>query len=120
MVSTPFGIATSDTREGIDLVERVAVHPPGTLVWSLVPMARFASIGAWFAPLSVATRPAVPLLQVASLDHLMATKVKVILQRSESKDYRDIATMLRAGVRLETGSRRRRRCSIQPSRPPKP
>ena len=42
-------------------------------------------------------------LQVASLDDLMATKVKVILQRSESKDYRDIAAMLRAGVRLETG-----------------
>jgi hypothetical protein len=42
-------------------------------------------------------------LQVASLDDLMATKVKDILQRSESKDYRDIAAMLRAGVRLETG-----------------
>ncbi len=42
-------------------------------------------------------------LQAASLDDLMATKVKVILQRSESKDYRDIAAMLRAGVRLETG-----------------
>lgn len=42
-------------------------------------------------------------LQVASLDDLMATKVKVILQRSESKDYRDIAALLRAGVRLETG-----------------
>lgn len=42
-------------------------------------------------------------LQVASLDDLMATKVKVILQRSESKDYRDIAAMLRAGVSLETG-----------------
>jgi Nucleotidyl transferase AbiEii toxin, Type IV TA system len=40
---------------------------------------------------------------VASLDDLMATKVKVILQRSESKDYRDIAAMLRAGVRLEIG-----------------
>lgn len=31
------------------------------------------------------------------------SKVKVILQRSESKDYRDIAALLRAGVRLETG-----------------
>ncbi len=42
-------------------------------------------------------------LRVASLDDLMATKVKVILQRSESKDYRDIAAMLRAGTRLEIG-----------------
>lgn len=42
-------------------------------------------------------------LQVASLDDLMATKLKVILQRVEAKDYRDIAAMLRAGVRLEKG-----------------
>lgn len=42
-------------------------------------------------------------LRVASLEDLMATKVKVILQRSEAKDYRDIAAMVRAGVRLETG-----------------
>ena len=39
-------------------------------------------------------------LQVASLDDLMATKVKVVLQRAEAKDYRDIAAMLRAGVSL--------------------
>ena len=42
-------------------------------------------------------------LQVASLDDLMATKVKVILQRAEAKDYRDIAAMLGAGVDLATG-----------------
>lgn len=38
---------------------------------------------------------------VASLADLMAFKVKVILQRVEAKDYRDIAVMLRAGARLE-------------------
>ena len=32
----------------------------------------------------------------ASLDDLMASKVKVILQRAEAKDYRDIATMVGA------------------------
>ena len=48
-------------------------------------------------------RTADGVMRVASLDDLMATKVKVILQRSESKDYRDIAAMLRAGVRLEIG-----------------
>lgn len=42
-------------------------------------------------------------IQVASLDDLMATKVKVVLQRAEAKDYRDIAAMLRAGVSLAKG-----------------
>lgn len=42
-------------------------------------------------------------LWVASLDDLMATKVKVILQRIEAKDYRDIAAMLEAGVSLDRG-----------------
>lgn len=43
------------------------------------------------------------ILQVASLDDLMATKVKVILQRAEAKDYRDIAEMIKAGVSLSRG-----------------
>ena len=42
-------------------------------------------------------------LQVASLDDLMATKVKVVLQRAEAKDYRDVAAMLGAGVSLARG-----------------
>lgn len=42
-------------------------------------------------------------LQTASLDDLMATKVKVILQRAEAKDYRDIAAMLGAKVSLSKG-----------------
>lgn len=42
-------------------------------------------------------------LQVASLDDLMATKVKVILQRAEAKDYQDIAAMVKAGVSLSKG-----------------
>jgi len=43
------------------------------------------------------------ILQVASLDDLMATKVKVVLQRAEAKDYRDIAAMVKAGVSLPAG-----------------
>jgi predicted nucleotidyltransferase component of viral defense system len=39
-------------------------------------------------------------LQVASLDDLMATKLKVILQRAEAKDYRDIAAMVNAVSRV--------------------
>jgi len=42
-------------------------------------------------------------IQVASLDDLMATKLKVILQRAEAKDYVDIAAMLTAGVSLAKG-----------------
>lgn len=42
-------------------------------------------------------------LCVASLADLMATKLKVILQRSEAKDYQDIAAMVRAGVRVDAG-----------------
>ena len=41
--------------------------------------------------------------EVASLDDLMAHKVKVVLQRAEKKDYEDIAAMLRAGVSLAQG-----------------
>ena len=42
-------------------------------------------------------------MRVASLDDLMAHKLKVILQRSENKDYRDIAAMIRAGCQLARG-----------------
>lgn len=40
---------------------------------------------------------------IASLDDLMATKLKVILQCAEAKDYGDIAAMLNKGVSLSTG-----------------
>jgi len=42
-------------------------------------------------------------LQVASFDDLMMTKVKVVLQRAEAKDYRDVAAMINAGVSLSRG-----------------
>ncbi|XUM22522.1 nucleotidyl transferase AbiEii/AbiGii toxin family protein [Bradyrhizobium oligotrophicum S58] len=38
---------------------------------------------------------------VASLEDLLATKLKAILDRAEAKDYRDIAAMILAGVSLE-------------------
>jgi hypothetical protein len=40
-------------------------------------------------------------LLVASLEDLLATKLKAILDRAEAKDYRDIAAILSAGVSLE-------------------
>jgi hypothetical protein len=42
-------------------------------------------------------------MQIASLDDLMATKLKVVLQRIEAKDYIDIAAMITAGVDLSKG-----------------
>ena len=42
-------------------------------------------------------------LEVASLEDLMATKLKVILQRAEAKDYRDIVAMVGAGLDLAHG-----------------
>ena len=40
---------------------------------------------------------------VASLADMMAHKLKVILQRIEAKDYRDIAAMLKNGMALDEG-----------------
>jgi Nucleotidyl transferase AbiEii toxin, Type IV TA system len=42
-------------------------------------------------------------MEVASLLDLMTTKLKVIMQRIESKDYHDIAAMLNAKVDLAAG-----------------
>ena len=42
-------------------------------------------------------------LLVASLDDLMATKLKATLDRAEAKDYRDIAEMISAGVSMPAG-----------------
>jgi hypothetical protein len=42
-------------------------------------------------------------VQVAGLDDLMAHKTKVIRQRHEAKDYRDIAAMIEAGVSVGRG-----------------
>ena len=42
-------------------------------------------------------------LRVASLLDLLGTKLKVLLQRIEQKDYLDIEAILRSGVRLEDG-----------------
>lgn len=42
-------------------------------------------------------------LLVASLEDLLATKLKATLDRAEAKDYRDIAEMIAAGVSLPRG-----------------
>jgi hypothetical protein len=40
-------------------------------------------------------------LLVASMDDLLATKLKAIIDRAEAKDYQDISAMLSAGIPLE-------------------
>jgi len=42
-------------------------------------------------------------VRVASLVDLLATKLKAVFQRSEAKDYIDIAAIIEAGVPLATG-----------------
>ncbi len=42
-------------------------------------------------------------LDVASLDDLLALKLSVLLQRVEIKDYQDIVAMLKSGMSLERG-----------------
>jgi Nucleotidyl transferase AbiEii toxin, Type IV TA system len=75
--------------------------PYGTAEREHVKVSFFGSIGFGRVGEPDVTEDGV--LHVASLDDLMATKVKVILQRAEAKDYRDIAAMVGAGVNLAKG-----------------
>jgi hypothetical protein len=68
--------------------EKVKVSFYGSIIFGCVGKPDFTSDG---------------VLQVAALDDLMATKLKVVLQRAEAKDYRDLAAMIDAGVNLSRG-----------------
>ena len=80
---------------------------PNTLVVSApmpsgpVKVSFFGGIG--FGRVADPLRTRDQILLVASLDDLMATKLKATLDRAEAKDYRDIAQMLEAGVSLPQG-----------------
>ena len=66
-----------------------------------VKISFFGSIGFGRVNDPLLTRDGV--LLVASLDDLMATKLKATLDRAEAKDYRDIAAMISVGVSLSAG-----------------
>ena len=66
-----------------------------------VKLSFFGGIG--FGRVGVPELTADGVAQVASLDDLMATKLKVLLQRVEAKDYVDIAALLTHGVALDRG-----------------
>ena len=68
---------------------------------SSVKVSFFGEIG--IGRVSVPDRTADGAVEVASLLDLMATKLKVMQQRIEAKDYRDVAALLRARTRLEDG-----------------
>jgi hypothetical protein len=74
----------------------LAAMPSGT-----VKISFFGGIGIGRVNAPLQTRDGT--LLVASLDDLMATKLKTILDRAEAKDYRDIAQMISAGVSLSAG-----------------
>lgn len=80
---------------------------PDTLT-VLVPVAQSDVKVSFFGSIDIG-RVGVPeltsdgVVEVASLRDLLATKLKVILQRVEAKDYQDIAAILRSGLRLEEG-----------------
>lgn len=75
--------------------------PYGDAEHSHVKVSFFGAIG--FGRVGEPDSTADRVLQVASFNDLMATKVKVVLQRVEAKDYCDIAAMVKAGVSLPSG-----------------
>jgi hypothetical protein len=66
-----------------------------------VKVSFFGGLG--FGRVGTPQRTADGVLQVASSSDLLATKLKVLLQRVEGKDYRDIAALLSAGADLAAG-----------------
>lgn len=77
------------------------ITPPNTAGGAGVKVSFFGNIRFGRVGLPEVTRDGV--MQVASLDDLIATKVKTILQRVNAKDYIDIAAMVEAGVSLAKG-----------------
>ncbi len=77
------------------------VAPPGAPGGREVKVSFFGGID--FGRVGTPERTSDGVLVVASLADILATKVKVILQRAEAKDYRDIAAILRAGGDLAAG-----------------
>jgi hypothetical protein len=88
----PF-LATAETLQEEADVLTVSVARGGPVKVSLFGPSGFGRVG-------TPQRTADGVLTVASLVDLAATKVKVLLQRVEAKDYLDVAAILRSGVTL--------------------
>jgi hypothetical protein len=83
-------------QDAPDTLVMLAEMPSGP-----VKVSFFGGIG--FGRVNDPLRTGDGILLVASLDDLMATKLKATLDRAEAKDYRDIAEMISAGVSLPIG-----------------
>ena len=83
-------------QDSVDTLVVTAAMPSGA-----VKLSFFGSIG--FGRVNDPVPTCDEVLLVASLDDLMATKLKATLDRAEAKDYRDIAQMISAGVSLSAG-----------------
>jgi predicted nucleotidyltransferase component of viral defense system len=81
-------------QEGVNTLVVTASMPSGPVKVSFFGG---VAIGRINEPLQTADST----LVVASLEDLLATKLKTILDRAEARDYRDIAAMLSADVSLE-------------------
>lgn len=99
-------------RSALPFVERSLVLQDEPDAWTMlvpaeggersqVKISFFGGIG--FGRVGEPERTDDGVLVAASLGDLLATKVKVVLQRAESKDYRDIARMLTSGANLSHG-----------------
>lgn len=95
----PFLVAAQTLQETEDTL--TVLTPPDTSGERQIKLSFFGGID--FGRVGIPDDTADGVLQIASLDDLLATKLKVILQRVEAKDYCDIAAMLRAGVNLPHG-----------------
>ena len=77
-------------------------------VTALIPVGKRRVKVSFFAGLRIG-RVGIPdwtadgVLQVASARDLLATKLKVLLQRTEAKDYLDVAALLEGGAELAAG-----------------
>jgi hypothetical protein len=95
---TEFGFVRSAAilQDTPDTLVVLAEMPSGS-----VKVSFFGSIG--FGRVNDPLQTCDATLLVASLDDLMATKLKATLDRAEAKDYRDIAEMISAGISLPAG-----------------
>ena len=76
----------------------VSVKPKGEM--NPVKLSFFAQIG--FGRFGEPERTDDGVLRVAALEDLMATKIKVILDRTEQRDYDDLAALIQAGCYVAT------------------
>jgi hypothetical protein len=97
-IRTAFGFISGAAilQDAPDTLVVLAEMPSGP-----VKVSFFGGIG--FGRVNDPLRTGDGILLVASLEDLMATKLKATQDRAEAKDYRDIAEMISAGVSLPAG-----------------